>query len=437
MDRKIPVYVLLLTLFIGSSITVSFGWAVRHVLIAKYDGNASSRLDAFGDALLTIAKFPSLLKETNREIIVGGRQVIEDRFPDLDGFKKSGRIQKGALDDKGYLLLSTYDNDLRQSIVQLIRLSDQQILYELVPDIETIEVLLNTEIIKSTFLIMHPFFLKDGGLVFHDSFNPLFKIDSSGSIEWYIDDIYHHSIEPDAEGNIWVCSYWDDSDFGSDAISKISPAGEVLYKKNVGIILEENGYRGLLAAGLQQDPIHLNDVQPALTDSKFWKKGDLFLSMRNRSTIALYRPSTDKIIWLKTGPWLNQHDVDIVNDHQISVFGNDVIDQSNWKFINGHNNVYIYDFITDAVTTPYNEMMKSMEVRTETQGLCKVLSNGDVFIEESDEGRILRLSPDMVKWEFVRRVDENHLARFNWSRYLTEEKVRSVFPKLQNSSYNQ
>ena len=52
------------------------------------------------------------------------------------------------------------------------------------------------------------------------------------------------------------------------------------------------------AGGYLDDGLHLNDIQPALTDSPYWKKGDLFLSLRHKSLILLYRPSTGKIIWM-------------------------------------------------------------------------------------------------------------------------------------------
>ena len=55
-------------------------------------------------------------------------------------------------------------------------------------------------------------------------------------------------------------------------------------------------------------------------DGKFWKSGDVFLSLRNQSMILLYRPSTNKIIWKGTGPFFRQHDVDVLNDHKISIF---------------------------------------------------------------------------------------------------------------------
>jgi hypothetical protein len=75
------------------------------------------------------------------------------------------------------------------------------------------------------------------------------------------------------------------------------------------------------------DPTHLNDIQPVLADGPYWKKGDLFVSLRNISSIMLYRPSTDQIVWMKRGPWLSQHDVDILDDHRISVYDNNVQDR--------------------------------------------------------------------------------------------------------------
>ena len=40
--------------------------------------------------------------------------------------------------------------------------------------------------------------------------------------------------------------------------------------------------------------------------------------------VILYRPSTNQIIWKGTGPFFDQHDVNILDDHRISVFNNNV-----------------------------------------------------------------------------------------------------------------
>ena len=148
----------------------------------------------------------------------------------------------------------------------------------------------------------------------------------------------------------------------------------------------------------------------------------------------MYRPKTNKIIWLKTGPWLNQHDVDFVGESKISVFGNDNIrDMADIPF-KGHNQVYIYDLEKSIVTVPYSDMLKKLEVRSKTEGLQEILDNGDVFIEEQNYGRILRISQDKVIWEYTVKVDDNSLGMVHWSRYLTDEKIKQILPTLVGSN---
>jgi len=448
MDRKVPLYLVFIIIFFGTLITILFGAAVHHVM------TGNKNLGSFGENLLMAAEFPSLAKQAIKEIKTGTKLVTKNRFPELDGFKKFGRIQAGVREDDGYLLLSSYDKRKGQSVVQLIRIRDQKTIYEWVPDIDELAKLdkhvspHKKELVKSSFRMVNPFLLNNGNIVFQDRAN-LFQIDLCSVVKWSVNGVFHHSIELDADGNIWAPSimepgsYDEELTFRDDAISQISPKGELLFSKSIAEILDENGYRGLLAAGFNRNPIHLNDIQPAFIDSEFWKKGDLLLSMRNISTVMLYRPSINKIIWLSTGPWMNQHDVNFVGNHEITVFGNNVINSpSKNKYskairrvlIDGHNNVYRYDFDTDTMITPYNDIMKLMKVRTRTEGRGTILDNGDVFIEEQNNGRILRLSKDKVRWEYARRINEKQLAMLSWSRYMTQDQLESILPILKNTS---
>ena len=127
-----------------------------------------------------------------------------------------------------------------------------------------------------------------------------------------------------------------DGGYADDGIVKLSPDGEILFEKSVSQIFIDNGLEYLLFSvgdrNFTLDPIHLNDIQPVNFDSKYWKKGDVFISIRHQSMVFLYRPSTNKIIWKGTGPFFHQHDVDILNDHQISVFNNNSKDFVTGKF---------------------------------------------------------------------------------------------------------
>ena len=92
-----------------------------------------------------------------------------------------------------------------------------------------------------------------------------------------------------------------------DAIVKLDKNGKILYEKSVSQIFIENGLEYLLFSSgdlrFVNDPIHLNDIQPVNNDGNFWKRGDVFLSLRHQSMVILFRPSTNKIIWKGTGPF--------------------------------------------------------------------------------------------------------------------------------------
>ena len=248
---------------------------------------------------------------------------------------------------------------------------------------------------------------------------------------------FHHSIEKDAEGYLWVplriypqTLPGVSEDFNDDAIAKLASGGKVLFKRSVGQILIDNGYRYLIYGmgwDLEEDPIHLNDIQPVDNDGPFWKKGDLFLSLRNQSMIMLYRPSTNKIIWNQQGPWNLQHDVDILNNHQISIFDNNANNTSKGEKVMGHNQVMIYDFETNETTSPYKSALTKNDVKTPTQGRSEIYQNGDVFIEETDHGRLLRVTSDgEIVWQYVNRTRDGGLYHVTWSRIILAEN-RSEF----------
>jgi len=441
LEKKVSLYLVMVLLFIGIIGSVLFGASVRHQLLAP-----ESRLGSFGEGLLKIAEFPALVRDVVTQ--AQAQRIKDERFANLDGFKKDGKLPAGVLADDGYLLLSSYDADKEQSTVQLIQINTQKTLHEWVPDIDYLNELniLSEEYsddftAQSNFRLVNPLPVNGTRLVFNNG-SGLYGMNLCGENDMFTDGTFHHSNEIDHEGNIWTPSvvyphsFEKLGNFRDDSIAKISPSGEVLFNKSVAEILVENGYRGLLAVsgiGGQkgEDPIHLNDIQPALTDSDHWEKGDLLLSLRHRSTVMLYRPSTNKILWLKTGPWTNQHDMNFVDDHTISVFGNDVIFG---ELFDGHNSVYFYDFKTNVVSEPYQKIMKEMEVRTLTEGRGTPLLGGDLFIEETNNGRTLKVSKDKVQWEYVNRIDKDTIAMSSWSRYLTQQEAKPILAQLKDNS---
>ena len=183
------------------------------------------------------------------------------------------------------------------------------------------------------------------------------------------EDLFHHSIERDDSGMFWVPTDQEPvtikgvnpEKFHDDSIAMVTPDGKLLMNRSVSQILIDNGLEHLVfwGDGDYHDPIHLNDIEPVRKDGPYWRKGDLFLSLRSPSTVMLYRPATNKVIWRKDGPWSKQHDVDILDDHRISIFNN-----------NGREDyaafrtaeVNIYDFATGEVTSPWRAALERLDV---------------------------------------------------------------------------
>ena len=439
MNKKVPIWLVLLLVWIFAILTLMFGWAVGYIHEGGYLIQGSAKT-----TILSIARFPTLGNAGIRQIFSPPPLIIKDRYPDIDGLK----LENKNYTDSNYLFLSAYDKEAGHSGFKLIRLSDQKVLHRWVPDIQKIMKIrdkgrpMSEASNKGNIVFWNPLPSDDGSVIFNTEDRALFKIDKDSKILWSLDGIFHHSQERDAEGNIWASSVMEKNsdfisrffdDYRDDAIAQVSPEGKLLYKKSITDILLENGYRGLLfgIGPMEKDPLHLNDIQPALTNSEYWQKGDLLLSIRNKSTIFLYRPSTNKILWLKTGPWLNQHDVNFIDDSRISIFGNNIIRNNKYDFIDGHNEVYIYDFKTNETSTPYSTFLSKAKVKTMTGGRSEVLANGDLYIEETDFGRILKGNQKEIVWQYVQRVDEKSAAVLGWSR-LINPKVFNTYNFIKN-----
>ena len=245
-----------------------------------------------------------------------------------------------------YLLLSRYDGDLKRSVVELINIKQEKIIYQWLPNLKKLNFNIKNEKINdlrkdhklTRYTISHPWLFKNGDLLIHGQWTPLTKIDLCSNIIWSLDYAFHHSLEKDHQNNFWlpytltpnsVSAGLEDRQgpiqkhFIDDGIMQVSEDGKVLFKKSVMQILIDNNLQKLIFPGeLSYDPIHLNDIQPAMFDGLNFKKGDIFLSLRSISIIVLYRPSNNKILWYKKNPWVKQHDVDILNTEQISIFNN-------------------------------------------------------------------------------------------------------------------
>jgi len=449
MFKKIEIWILYLTILLSILFAIGFGVLVRQELVGSIKAGWVSK------TALTLAEIPVNLKK----IIVSDLQV-EDRFPSLDGFNGTPNSQES------YLLLSRYDGDLQEGVVELVDLRTFEILHTWNPDIDAFNdsvekvdefKFLNRDFNNRRFILRHPLLTRDNGLIFK-MFSPLFKINScSNLLIKNTHNKFHHSLELDSDGYIYVPSQMFpqslpsikvgnktgseagyESGFNDDAIVKLSPNGEILFEKSVSEIFIDNGLEYLLfSVGdsyFDVDPIHLNDIQPVNFDGKFWKKGDVFLSLRHQSMVFLYRPSTNEIIWKGTGPFFHQHDVDILDKNRISIFNNNSKNFIDADVVDGHNEVIIYNFKTNEYSSYLKDSLIENDVRTLDQGRSQILTNRDLFIEETNYGRTLYFNADgSLRWTHVNRADDGNVYKVGWSRILyTQEDIQTVNNFLTN-----
>ncbi|WP_171236688.1 arylsulfotransferase family protein [Ruegeria sp. HKCCA6837] len=400
---------------------------------------------ALGDVALAMAELPENTRQALKK--VGRPDPTMATFLRIpagaelpDGWSWVQSPGTDGLD--GYLLFSRYDGTQTRHVVELISLKTGEILrtWSPEPDVLLADVERRPEFDgyarydewnNTYFRYIHPYLTEDGDLLLKNHLSPLFLLSPCGDIRWSQDEhLFHHSTNPDGEGGFWMPSVNLgprpknlSRGFVRDSVARVNAEGEVVFEATLDDIFYNSGLRHLLfpAAYYHRDPMHLNDIEPVLADGPHWQKGDLFLSFRSPSLVALYRPSAGTFVWWQAGPWQSQHDIDILDDHRIAVFNNNAYNRGLGARVEGVSETVIYDFETGLVTSPYRETMERFSVATVSEGLQDFTPSGHLIFEEENRGRmfVLNAAGDVVA-TFVNRAENGETYRLGWSRYITQ-----------------
>ena len=442
---RLPVWVVVLLALGGAGLAI-YGAevAIREATARAAYHPTNSRLRA---GALAVATFPATLREVlSPEAEPRGADEGHRLSERPAGWTKYGT---GA-PPPGYLLLSRIDGDADKSVVELVDLRDFSVLnrWEPVPELlmegiaRTSKIVPYNQWANRRYRALHPLLMADGSLVFGGQFAPLIRLSACGDMIWRQDGAtFHHSVNADPDGGFWGPTFIEPSQvstldtFRDDALTHVDADGKLILQRSMAEILIRHGYSYVVYQHFSDDPLHMNDIQPVLADGPYWKRGDLFVSMRHPSIAMLYRPSTDEILWFKQGPWLAQHDIDIIDDHTIAIFNNNYGDRGRGGEVFGNSDVMFYDFATDQVTQPYHDAMGAdlgkFPVVAVTNGLMDFAPSGHMFVEEDTAGRLLVFAPDRTLWaEYINRSASGTPFRMSWSRYVPAETAEAALAAI-------
>ena len=400
------------------------------------------------NSFVTIAEIPKNVYVIIRHITGDDINAISK----LQKHKNKKRFEQFIENKRNALLvLPRYEHSLNRSVVDIVDLNNFEVIHTYSHDIDEMnDRVTNTEEFsrikiddaKIRFEYLHPLILSDGSLISDSGYSVEFKIDFCSNLKWINDEeIFHHSKMLDHEGNIWVAGQMNPRSkyvekfaikgFKDDSIIKINTEGKILFNKSVTEIIIENdivpnNFTLNTSMSSNLDPIHLNDIEPALSDTEYWKQGDVFMSIRNQSAIIHYRPSTNKVVNYITGPFAHQHDVDFISDKEISIFNN-----NNFFVNNEYSQVIIYNFETKTFRKLFNDQLQKEKFKTEDQGLSHIFKDGSLLVEEQNHGRIILFNSKGEKeWEFVNKDKNGDIGFVNWSRVIEEELFIERFKSL-------
>lgn len=400
-----------------------FGWTVNQI------SNKNKRFGFLTGPIKFMYTFPDLFSQSLEEV-----KTLPNTFIlTPDSFESINHL------DFDVPVLTTYSNQNDSRSIVLLNLKDDSILYKWT--------------VKNPYQahdrIMNPLLLPGKSIVY-SFFNKsnLRRIDSLSNIIWKRNDILtHHSMNLDKKGDIWICSAErasiatgtyklnGRSEFYIDNfITKIdAETGKILFHKSFTEILEENNMGNyILKSSKYQDPIHINDIEPALQSTKHYEQDDLFISSRNLSLVMHYRPSTNEVINILEGPFISQHDVDFREDGSLMIFNNNFYifippdinplpyDSTRLKSAGDfYSNIIHYDFEKDCYSFFGDSVFRANEIFTKTEGLMDFIDPKTYFVEEQNTGVLWIIRDNKVIYKNILKSHHegyHHLP--NWTRII-------------------
>ena len=274
------------------------------------------------------------------------------------------------------------------------------------------------------------------------------KLDRDSNVIWSYLAHTHHDFDVAPDGRILALTNAFSADrldgmgkldepYLEDFVVVLSPDGKELKKVSLTRALASSRFNLLhlaIPSYALGDPLHANSVQYITAEQAknfpFAKEGDVLVSFRDMSALAVVSLETGEMVWAMRGPWLWQHDASLQASGRITLFDN------LGGFRDGNAaRVLEVDPKSGAVTWSY-QGNESQPLHSPLRSSAETLGNGNVLITESDGGRILEVTRDgQIVWNFVNPTrggaDGDMIAIATWGQRIDpgslEPEVRALF----------
>lgn len=215
----------------------------------------------------------------------------------------------------------------------------------------------------------------------------------------------------------------------NDSIAILSPDGIELdtipvLSAFIGTPFEKLLYENYDNESNANDYLHTNSVMPLeerlASQFPMFRPGQLLVSIRNASTIAVIDPATKKVVWAARGPWHMQHDVSFEENGHILIFDNMGYEDRSAK----KSRILEINPATLGVERQFTDGSKGETFYTSKRGDVQRLPNGNYLIVSSSDKKLLEVTPENnVVWTYsqpqasfnsAQRVRRNYLSKDFW-----------------------
>jgi hypothetical protein len=241
----------------------------------------------------------------------------------------------------------------------------------------------------------------------------LAKMDKESKLIWQIPDNLHHDFDLDDEGRVYAFRHSFEKEPHeaaphlrtpriNDYVAVFSPEGKEIKRISLLDAFAKSNFRQYLnsiPSHKKGDHTHGNGID-VITEAfaknhGICKAGDVMISMRSPSMLAIINLDREEVIWAAHGIWKLQHDCDPLENGNILLF-----DNVGKCGAGGRSRILEWNPISGAIAWSYSGTSEA-PFESDSRGCQQLLPNGNILVTEANKGRIFEVTRDQqIAWEY-------------------------------------